>query len=627
MMKTGINTPRQWTRIREWWHQAQERDSRPRHDMKVIISPDKIEAGQKGTWTLTCKVRKNIIPAGAHIGILCPADWVASQGCPAHPIIPIADLSAKIGYGAFVTAVASNPKCNLEVGISEDIFYTIVDIVVLGSGLVFGDTINVVLGDPESCFLRAQRRAQKAFFEVGVDVKGDGEYARVEKCPILDVIGGFSSSLVVTSRPVQLCGQSFELRVAAMDTYGNICEGYDGEIEFQSTDPKANLPESYRFGSKNSGKECFSNISLNTAGFHTILALDKGSAIIGRSNPILVEGSPSKSQGKYNEYQIYFGDIHVHTMLSDGYGTPEETYTWAKEVKNLDFCAVSDHGEGAFRCSTDELWRKTCEAADKYYKTGKFVTFRGYEWGSWNNFGDKCVYYRGKEGNCWPYKPLSDTPEKLWGLLKAGEAITIPHHTKLGGLTDWNRHDDKFQTVAEIYSLWGYSEKDGPHSVQSALSRGRKLGFVAGTDNHFGLPAHGQYHPEQGALTAVMARELTREAIFDALLSRRCYATTGKRILLYVDINGHQIGEEFILNNRNAKRRILVEVAGTVPLERIELIKNNKEIYTHHGHSSIENFTYVDESSINDIDYYYIRVTQRNGHMAWSSPIWVKAFA
>ena len=31
----------------------------------------------------------------------------------------------------------------------------------------------------------------------------------------------------------------------------------------------------------------------------------------------------------------------------------------------------------------------------------------------------------------------------------------------------------------------------------------------------------------------------------------------------------------------------------------------------------------TDEEPIKDTDFYYLRVTQNNGQMAWSNPIWV----
>jgi hypothetical protein len=40
-----------------------------------------------------------------------------------------------------------------------------------------------------------------------------------------------------------------------------------------------------------------------------------------------------------------------------------------------------------------------------------------------------------------------------------------------------------------------------------------------------------------------------------------------------------------------------------------------------------QTFEFVDEDSPQRGDYYYIRVRQTNGGMAWSSPIWVGGYA
>ena len=71
--------------------------------------------------------------------------------------------------------------------------------------------------------------------------------------------------------------------------------------------------------------------------------------------------------------------------------------------------------------------------------------------------------------------------------------------------------------------------------LREFLNQGGKTGFVGSTDTHEGKPA---------AKTAVLARELTRPAIFDALRHRRNYAVFNARIVLDFKINGHVMGEE-----------------------------------------------------------------------------------
>ena len=109
----------------------------------------------------------------------------------------------------------------------------------------------------------------------------------------------------------------------------------------------------------------------------------------------------------------------------------------------------------------------------------------------------------------------------------------MPHHPKSMGGADWSFRNDRYQRLVEICSKWDIAEESGPRSVQTALAMGHRLGFVGGTDSHYGLANQGSYHVNDGnGLACVVAPKLTRAAIWQALYDRRCYATTGDRILL-----------------------------------------------------------------------------------------------
>ena len=75
-------------------------------------------------------------------------------------------------------------------------------------------------------------------------------------------------------------------------------------------------------------------------------------------------------------------------------------------------------------------------------------------------------------------------------------------------------------------------------------------------------------------------------------------------------------------------------VAGTTPLKKVELIRNGEVIQTFRSETNFLDFAYDDmgelaKSSLKAPDtgtlfaFYYLRVIQADGHMAWSSPIWV----
>jgi hypothetical protein len=190
------------------------------------------------------------------------------------------------------------------------------------------------------------------------------------------------------------------------------------------------------------------------------------------------------------------------------------------------------------------------------------------------------------------------------------------------------------QRLVEICSLWGISESGGVHSVQYALSRGHRLGFIGGTDTHFGQPGHGSHGVNEGrGLAAVYAGELTRPAIFDALRDRHCYATTGDRVLLNFRVNDARMGEEVEIPV-DMPRKIAVRAEGTGIIEKVEIIRNNQVVYTYAERVLSAEFEWEDDTPLSQIAippayegdvpfvFYYCRLTQENRQMAWSSPVW-----
>jgi hypothetical protein len=260
-------------------------------------------------------------------------------------------------------------------------------------------------------------------------------------------------------------------------------------------------------------------------------------------------------------------------------------------------------------------------------------------------FGHKNVYFLSDEGVFYDAsKEESDTPRKLWNLLRNHEAFTIPHHTGLlldSGTsgTDWDHHDDEMQPLVEIYSKWGSSEFYGSSRplarriernrrggfVQDALVRGYRLGFTGGSDIHNARPGadHQSMFYKRSGLTAVYAHELQRQDLFYALKNRRCYATTGDRTLLAFTVNGQAMGQEFSVSSRHTPREIAVEVHACRAIQSIDIVKNNVDVYSRTDLPMDARVEWIDERAVEGTDYYYVRVTTVDGEMAWASPIWV----
>jgi len=208
--------------------------------------------------------------------------------------------------------------------------------------------------------------------------------------------------------------------------------------------------------------------------------------------------------------------------------------------------------------------------------------------------------------------------------------------------------------LLEIYSAWGSREhwgarrpdirldKHPDRTAQAVLAQGIIAGFAAGSNSSYGIGKDARRAEANrgypAGLTAVFADSLDQNDLFSALRERHCYATTGARILLKVGVNGHPMGRlvEVSADDETTlrERRITAHVYGTAPIDRIEVIRNNTEICTYRGDGLDVHFDWIDQQDLTRIAlprnlrgggltcYYYLRITQEDGEIAWSSPVW-----
>lgn len=231
------------------------------------------------------------------------------------------------------------------------------------------------------------------------------------------------------------------------------------------------------------------------------------------------------------------------------------------------------------------LWDKTKQMVRDANIEGKFISYVGYEWHS-AAFGDYCLIYK-DDGPLF----FGDHVTKLQEHARQTGALFIPHHLGYksgipGRGVNWDYIDENVSPLVEIFSEHGGCERDrgpfpytrhsnGPrttyHTLQYGLAKGLHIGVVASTDNHWAHPgACGE------GMVAVLAQHLTRDAIWDALRNRRCYAVTGERIELDFTVNGRPMGT---ILKTGGVRCINVAVKGWDEIEKVEVIKNNRVIY------------------------------------------------
>ena len=109
--------------------------------------------------------------------------------------------------------------------------------------------------------------------------------------------------------------------------------------------------------------------------------------------------------------------------------------------------------------------------------------------------------------------------------------------------------------------------------------------------------------------------KLDREGLMRAIKARRTFAATDNVVVDF------RMGESF---TARGAAPIKAFIQGTRPLASVTLVKNNRAIYSKPGEGPEMNFAYTDADAKAGDAHYYVRVQQKNGQIAWSSPIWVK---
>ena len=139
-----------------------------------------------------------------------------------------------------------------------------------------------------------------------------------------------------------------------------------------------------------------------------------------------------------------------------------------------------------------------------------------------------------------------------------------------------------------------------------------------------GFIASGDHNSMGVGVAALWVKELSREGILEALRSRRCFATTGDKMIIDFRINGSII--DSTVKSESAPS-ISMKIKGQRELDKVEILRNSEVIkeYKFTNGSLTFNETFIDDNyqTEKEVLYYYIRVTQQNKEIGWSSPIWI----
>jgi len=322
-------------------------------------------------------------------------------------------------------------------------------------------------------------------------------------------------------------------------------------------------------------------------------------------------------------YHVYYGTLHNHTTVSDGTGTEDDAYNYARNVAGLDYFSTANHVG-----SIDEAeWASIKAASDKYNEDGVFTAFWGFEFTELSTNGDITVINSDKTSAM--SDPSPGTFVELCAWLDASNGLAFFNHPGRGGNFQFERFattpTDKIVGM-ELFNKTlgfdvyyyndGFYPNDGNlNHFAEANSRGWRIGASGADDNHGGT-----WGTQTDFRMAILSEHLTRADLFEAMQERRFYSTLDKNLALSFKMGGAEMGS--VLEGAPYDIQILANDGDEESFTKVMLFRNGLEFNT--WEIDTPNVDLSLSMNTFDGEFFYIKVTQADGDEAVSSPIFIK---
>lgn len=577
-----------------------------------------VHIGRPGRWVIVYEAGEAGVAEGGSIWLQVSPFWGWSSPQPDHAEAP--------GY----TEVSTDAE-GVEL-VPAQIAQQLMLVEVRGRALAAGERVRIDYG-AGALGARADSYAERnSRFWIAVDGDGDGVRSVLPDSPGVPVLPGPPALLVLSLTSTARPGETVRLTAAVLDSWANAGPEVAGTVELIDPPPGLALPASFELGPDDEARRTVEGRVDETGVYRLRARLDLGDRVLeANSNPLLVtSGGP----------RIRWADLHGHSDVSDGTGTPEDYFRYAREVAGLDAVALTDHDHWGllFMDEHPELWEQNKGEGERFHDPGRFVTLHGYEYTNWV-YGHRHVLFFSEEAPLLSsLDEAYDTPAELWEGLRGLDALTVPHHPAGGpAAIDWSvAPDPELEPSVEVTSAHGCSEapdcRPGIYSAvqgayaRDALARGYELGFIGSGDGHDGHPGltHLGPHYPTGGVVAVLSDELTRPGLLAALRARRAYATSGPRIVLRTALGTAPMGSSIAADELGAAPMLYVEAHGTAEILGVEVVRSGELVAALAGTGSLDFAAAATLDALQPGEHVYVRLLQVDGGTAWSSPIYVE---
>ncbi len=517
-----------------------------------------------------------------------------------------------------------------------------------------GEEVVIHYGEDDKEGLQAQHHVQRRRpFYLYVDPKGKGDYKEPEVFNI-DVKGNVLENIRVISPSLVNKNERFDVIVRFEDRFGNLTANAKEKtlIELTYDNFRDNL--NWKLFVPETGFLNLPNLYFNEAGIYKLKLTNTDTKEAFFSNPIRCVDSDEKRS-------IYWGTFHGESERFDSLAEIESALRFFRDDQAYHFFSTS--ALDSEDQTSNDSWKSIAAQVSEFNEEDRFVTFLGSQW--FNNSPEEglrhLIFLKDNKPILRKKDAKSSSLKKIYKGHTTKELLSIPSFTMAKG-HEFNFKElmPEYEPVVEIYNAWGSSEclaKEGnPRpitakkkkgieesaigSIREALNKGYRFGFIAGGLDDRGVFAplydsdQVQYSP---GMTAIMTSSQSRDSLAQALKDRRCYATTGDRIILDFQIASLPFGSVI---STKAKPGLLYNryisgcVVGTTKIDLVEIFRNGSLLKALKPDNEKFEFELDDLEPLEKVSlksslmeglfsYYYLRVTQANGHMAWSSPIWI----
>ena len=334
------------------------------------------------------------------------------------------------------------------------------------------------------------------------------------------------------------------------------------------------------------------------------------------------------------DWNLYFGQLHAHTDISNGAGSVEEAFQYASQVDGLDFFAVTDHSDsfdnadmGAIDADGADIsadWAAGKQAAASV--TGEdFVGLFGFEmtWPEDKQLGHISTF----NTPGWQTRDqanFENVPTALENYYKAltsvpGSVSQFNHPDTVHG--DFERFDHYSPRYDAVVSLLEVAGEDGVVDCEYydlALDKGWHVAPTNNQNNH-----NGQWGDASEARTVVLAKSLTEESLYAAMKDRRVYATQDSDLTIYYELNGTVMGS-IIPKSESAAVTVFLSDPTDEAIGNVEVVTDGGAVLVS---EYVETPSQVLElPASGGRSYYYLRITQPDGDVAVTAPVWMDGY-